>query len=369
MERTEVIVIGAGLAGLTAAIELARSGRQVIVFDRQRLPRHKVCGEYLSREVVPYLSGCGIHLEDAAQIDRMVISSRGGRTLSCDLPLGGIGISRHALDYRLLQAAAAHGVRFVWEAVISVTHVQDLFRVASKKGTFVARMVIGSWGKRSNLDRILNRSFFKRPSSWMAIKMHYRAKYPSDQVGLYSFDGGYGGLSVNETGAVNFCYLIRTEKFRETPNLASCTQKLLDEHPVLGEVLQSAEPLMEEALSISNISFEKKERVHGHMLLSGDAARVIHPLCGNGMAMAIRSGQLQGELIRDFLEGRFPRGRAAMERAYDQAWMREFGNRLRMGARLQDLLLRSWGLEAGLRVAAVSSGLHRYAIRQTHGET
>jgi flavin-dependent dehydrogenase len=268
----------------------------------------------------------------------------------------------------LLKAAKAQGVQFVWEAVISVAFTGDLFRVTSKNGAWKARMVIGAWGKRSNLDRVLNRPFFKRSSSWMAIKMHYRAAYPSDQVGLYSFEGGYGGLSINETGALNFCYLIRTEKFRETPNLVSCTQKLLEEHPVLREVLQSAEPLMAEALSISNISFEKKKRVHGHILLSGDAARVIHPLCGNGMAMAIRSGQIQAGFIRDYLEGKFPGGRTAMERAYDRTWAREFGNRLRMGSRLQGLLLRSWGLEAGLRLVAVSPGLLRQAIRQTHGK-
>jgi flavin-dependent dehydrogenase len=366
MNSSEIIIIGGGLAGLTAAMELAASGREVTVFEKQRLPHHKVCGEYLSKEVVPYLEQSGIALDDAPHIDHLVLSSSGGRKLTCPLPLGGIGISRYALDYRLFKVAEKAGVRFMWESVDAVRFEGPNFIVTTRVGVWEARHVIGSWGKRSALDRVQNRRFFTKSSPWMGIKMHYRAQYPKHQVGLYGFKGGYGGLSVTETGAVNFCYLIHKERFQQTPNLESCTRSLLKEHPALHQTLEGAEPLFEKALGISNIYFGAKGLVKSHVLMAGDAARLIHPLCGNGMAMAIQTGRLQGEILRDHIkEG--GTSRQLLERRYKRAWEKEFKTRLWVGARLQDILTSPNGLNLGIRAGVKAPFLLRNIIRKTHG--
>ncbi|MEJ2162585.1 MAG: NAD(P)/FAD-dependent oxidoreductase [Robiginitalea sp.] len=366
VERRDVIIIGAGLAGLTAAVELSNAGLDVLVFDKNTLPRHKVCGEYLSMEVVPYLASLGINLQDAPQISRFELSGSEGRRVVSRLPLGGVGISRHALDYRLYQEAINAGVDFIWQPVDSVQLSNGSFEVTSRGSGFIARQVLGAWGKRSNLDRYLKRPFFSRTSPWMGIKMHYRARYPSDKVGLYCFKGGYGGLSVTETGSVNFCYLIHKERFRETPNLDSCTRRLLQEHPSLGEILESATPLFKAALGISNIAFGRKDLVSNHILLSGDAAQLIHPLCGNGMAMAIETGRIQSHFAAGFLQGSV-KDRTIMERQYRQAWNKKFATRLRSGAILQRLLLNPTGLSLGLKVAGAAPYLLDRVIQKTHG--
>ena len=366
LEKNEVIVVGAGLAGLTASIELARQGRDVLVFDRHPLPRHKVCGEYLSMEVVPYLTRLGIPLDDAPRIEQLLLCSSGGHQVRTRLNPGGIGISRHALDYRLYLAALEAGVRFRWDPVEAVRFEKEQFRVTSRGKTFEARQVLGAWGKRSSLDRSLNRPFFKETGPWLGIKMHYKAPYPPNQVGLYAFRGGYGGLSVTETGAVNFCYLVHRDRFRDTPDLSSCTQRLLKEHPVLHEVLDGAEPLFEKALSISNIYFGKKLRSTGHVMMSGDAARLIHPLSGNGMAMAIRSGSLLSGLVGQYLSGTLP-DRASLEAAYDTLWKKEFRQRVRVSAWLQGLLTSPKRMEIGLQIASRSPQLLRKIIGKTHG--
>lgn len=366
MKTTEIIIVGGGLAGLTAARELATSGREVVVFEKQKLPHHKVCGEYLSREVVPYLAQIGVPLEDAPSIDRLVLSSPGGRSLTCQLPLGGIGISRFALDYRLFQAAQKAGVSFVWEAVDSVVHKESGFRVITRGGEWQAEQVLGNWGKRSVLDRVQNRSFFTKSSPWMGIKMHYRATYPSDQVGLYGFKGGYGGLSVTESGAVNFCYLIHKNRFKETPDLEGCTKGLLREHPALHEVLDAAEPLFDKPLGISNIYFGHKGLSANRVLMSGDAAGLIHPLCGNGMAMAIQGGRLQAEVLQEYLNGDLA-DRELLEANYSNAWQKEFRTRLWIGERLQNVLVSPSGLNLGIRLGARVPFLLRAVIRKTHG--
>jgi flavin-dependent dehydrogenase len=366
MKSTEIIIIGAGLAGLTAARELAAAGRDVLIFEKQRFPHHKVCGEYLSREVVPYLEKAGIPLGDAPVIDELVLGSPGGRRLACNLPLGGIGISRYALDNRLYQAAEKAGARFVWEPVESVVFEAPYFKVRSRGGAWQANHVLGTWGKRSGLDRTQSRYFFSKSSPWMGIKMHYQAHYPSHQVGLYGFKGGYAGLSVTETGAVNFCYLIHRERFRETPNLASCTRKLLKEHPGLAAVLDTAQPLFEAPLGISNIYFGGKGLVEDHILMSGDAARLIHPLCGNGMAMAIQGGRLQAKILSRH-GGASTADRKLLEREFTKEWQKEFRTRLWVGARLQEILTSPVGMDLGIRAAALAPPLLRTVIRKTHG--
>ena len=367
MNFSEIIIIGGGLAGLTAARELATSGREVTVFEKQVLPHHKVCGEYLSKEVVPYLEQSGISLKDAPDIDRLVLSSSGGRILNCELPLGGIGISRYALDYRLFQAAEKAGARFIWEAVDGVRFKGPNFEVTYRGEVWQARHVIGSWGKRSALDRLQNRAFFSKSSPWMGIKMHYRAQYPKDQVGLYGFHGGYGGLSVTETGAVNFCYLIHKERFQKTPNLKSCTRSLLKEHPALHQVLDGAEPLFEKALGISNIYFGTKGLVSSHILMAGDAARLIHPLCGNGMAMAIQTGRLQAKVLNEYISAG-ETNRQLLESRFQRAWQKEFKTRLWVGARLQDVLTSPKGLNLGIRAGVKAPFLLKGVIRKTHGK-
>ncbi|MCO5723498.1 NAD(P)/FAD-dependent oxidoreductase [Robiginitalea marina] len=366
MESTEIIVIGAGLAGLTAALELAEAGRQVVVFDSHRLPRHKVCGEYLSMEVVPYLNSKGVDLSDAPEIGHLLLATPGGRSLRASLPLGAVGISRYALDQRLYEAARAAGVRFVWQAVEAVSFSDHQFRVRTRENAYSARLVLGAWGKRSRLDRLAGRPFFSKPSPWMGIKMHYQMDYPGNQVGLYAFRGGYGGLSVTETGAVNFCYLIHRDRFKNTPDLEACTRLLASEHPLLAPLLSEAKPLFPKALGISNISFHPKKLGSNHILMAGDAARLIHPLCGNGMAMAIEGGRLLASLTTGYIQGKI-RDLDALEKEYSLQWQGKFRQRLRFGSLLQQLLLHPRGLEIGVGIAGKSPRLVQQLIEKTHG--
>ena len=99
----DVAIIGGGLAGLAASIQLSRSGHSVVLFEKEVYPFHKVCGEYISLESKSFLQSLGISIEDLQLpvIDTLHLTAPNGKSFITKLPLGGFGISRYLLDSTL----------------------------------------------------------------------------------------------------------------------------------------------------------------------------------------------------------------------------------------------------------------------------
>ena len=201
MEHYDVIIVGGGLAGLTAAIHLSHENHRVLVFEKKAYPHHKVCGEYVSNEIIPYLNKLGVALASlgAAPITTFQISTASGKSIQTELPLGGVGVSRYALDKLLYEKAVANGVRFVFESVSSVDFKSALFQTfTSATESYTSSIIIGAYGKRSSLDMQLKRNFTQQKSGWLAVKAHYEyPEFPENLVALHNFKGGYGGLVKN----------------------------------------------------------------------------------------------------------------------------------------------------------------------------
>ncbi|OWW25867.1 FAD-dependent oxidoreductase [Zobellia sp. OII3] len=370
MKHFDVIIVGGGLAGLTAAIHLAKAGHQVAVFEKKPYPHHKVCGEYVSNEVLPYLRRLGVDLNDfgAVAIDQLKFSTANGAVLEVRLPLGGTGISRYALDHLLYQRAVACGVFFAFEAVVSIEFEKSIFKLVTEKGSsYTSNIVIGAYGKRNVLDKQLDRKFIRQKSSWLAVKAHYQVEgFPGNQVGLHNFKGGYGGVSKTESGAVNFCYLTSYDSFRKEKDIGQFNANVVSGNPFLRDFLADALPLFEQPLTIAQISFHPKQPVENHILMCGDTAGLIHPLCGNGMAMAVHSAKIASELIDAFL--RQGLSRKALERAYRTTWNRTFRKRLWAGRQLQGLLLHPTLSERAIAYIVKWPWLLKRMIRFTHGK-
>lgn len=371
MSDYDVIIVGGGLAGLTAAIHLSKENHAVLVLEKKTYPHHKVCGEYVSNEIIPYLKKLGVSMSStgAVQIDKLLLSTASGKSAETKLPLGGIGISRYGFDHLLYETAIANNVQFAFESADSIRYANDSFQVTTEKNiNYSARIVIGAYGKRSALDKKLHRDFIKQKSEWLGVKAHYQFdEFPENQVALHNFKGGYGGLSKTETGAVNFCYLASYKSFQKQKNIRNFNEKIIAKNPFLNDFLEKANPIFEEPITIAQISFEQKKSVENHIIMCGDSAGLIHPLCGNGMAMAIHSAKIATEHIHRCLKNK-NFDRQLLEKSYEKEWNSTFKKRLWMGRQLQTLLLNEDLSNLALKAVTTSPVLLRKLIKQTHGK-
>src|SRR5450755_1590787 len=111
-DQYDVVIAGGGLAGLSLSIQLARAGYTVAVFEKEKYPFNKVCGEYISLESWNFLEDLGLPLSDwnLPVIRRLLLSAPNGDHIEQGLPLGGFGISRYKIDAALAVIARASGV-------------------------------------------------------------------------------------------------------------------------------------------------------------------------------------------------------------------------------------------------------------------
>jgi flavin-dependent dehydrogenase len=368
MEPYEVIIVGGGLAGLTAALHLATEEFRVLVIEKEPYPRHRVCGEYLSREVLPYLSALGVSLGEAKPIGVLQLSTHSGRFVETPLPMGGLGISRYALDYTLYKKALQAGAAFVFGSVEKIDWQDEKYIVNTEIEEYRANIVIGAYGKRALLDKELDRDFIGHKSPWLAIKAHYNfPQWPDDMVGLHAFPGGYAGLSKTETGAVNFCYLASYASFKQHGNIEAYNQNVVASNPILGDFLSEARMVFKQPLSIAQVSFYQKTQTEHGMLMCGDSAGLIHPLCGNGMAMAVHSAKLAVEAV---INHRRRKDKPAKEltQEYQTRWKATFAKRMAIGRQLQSLLLNQRIAALMMAGVARSPAVLRAVIRTTHGK-
>jgi flavin-dependent dehydrogenase len=265
-----VRIIGGGPAGSSAALAALGRGAPVTLFEKSRLPRHKVCGEVLSPGIVPVLRS--LEMEPAffacrpAAVRRMLVRIGRARKEAV-LPEVAWGLSRYRLDDLLLQAAASRGAHVVREAAA----LDDVSGVVA-----AGRRAAASRGERL-----------------FGFKAHFDGP-AEDAVELYFFSRAYIGINPVEDGRLNVCGLAPES---ELTRFRFEVDEMLDRVPEVQERLRPLRRVMD-WMTTGPLVFGNRFRLresHPGVYPAGDALSFVDPFTGSGMLSAMMSGTLAGE--------------------------------------------------------------------------
>lgn len=366
----DTAIIGGGVGGLALAILLARAGKRVILYEKESYPFHKVCGEYISAESIPFLQSLGVDFDNPGlpRISKLVLTSPSGIRIQRPLDIGGTGISRYMLDSRLAQLAEASGV--VVASPVKVTGITTdglTFTVKSGPETIVARTVAGAWGKHANIDAQLGRDYKakSRQDLYVAVKHHIQADYDPAIVEIHNFSGGYCGMSAIENGMVNMSYIVTADRLRLAGGIGAMEQTVLSGNPFLKHYFKTAHFIFRKPLTISHLHFGLKVPVTDGILMLGDAAGNIAPLSGNGMSMSLRSASLASTAIMAYLDGSLTQ--EAMEAQYAREYANAFSRRVMIARQIQFLFGKPGLTDFGFRLLRLFPGMVDAMGKLIHG--
>jgi len=321
MNDFDVIVVGGGPAGATAAAACAQQGLQVALFEHARFPRHKVCGDVINPNCWPILERLGVarKIQGLPQqsIDAACFTTTGRHALTVPLPRPTVAIRRSLLDAALLDYARACGVQ-----VIEGETVHDVLanqRVGTGHGVYGARKaIIGADGRHSVVARKAGLASSRRERhQHVALQSHFRAPATLDyRVQLHLFRGGYCGLVRVDAERANLCIVAGPWVARYQRDCEALFAHTVWQNPHFREGGVTPEPL--ESLRSAHPLQAPANRAAGHgVCLAGDALRVMEPFTGQGIFFALRTGEMAAEAV-GHESGREERYTAAVAELYRQ---------------------------------------------------
>lgn len=348
--QVDVVIMGAGIAGSSAAIQLAEKGHDVLLLDRQQFPRHKTCGEFMSPETKEMLSYLGVdpksHGIEPKIVNKAKIILPSGKEMEARFPGSAWGISRYDLDHMLHLKALESGAKVKTKVnVINIIGQEDHSYVIKTKQngqyiTYHAKALIGAFGvqkpQAARLTEERDHTALKKPEVFVGVKSHYTEIESSDDVSLYFCDGGYVGISPVQEGVVNVAALLSLDTVQ---NAGKSVEQILSyaasSNPSLYHRLTSGTPVKHTKASISPVILSTAPRPWSDFPHIGDAMLMIPPLCGDGMSIALRSSMICSGLTDKYLSGQYTY--AEWKEGYVSASVHEFTNLLRRARLIQKI--------------------------------
>jgi flavin-dependent dehydrogenase len=359
---------------------LRAKGHHVTLIEKEKFPRQKLCGEFISPECRAHFDELGVIKEmlaaGGASIAETVFYEIGGRGVAVPSSWFGhagraLSLSRARMDQILLRRAESAGTRVLEGTVITGVQADGgrVTAVKTKTGTgengeITADVFVDATGRH----RVLSRSIEKKggtsgPSAsqkLVGLKVHLLgASVPRDRSEIYSFPGGYAGLSPIEDGLANLCMLVTgptAKRFghdRLIPDLVKQNRRAM-------ETLPAAEPATE-WLAVAVDRFGTKEpRAADNLFAVGDSAAFIDPFTGSGMLMALEGAKALAEAFAS-------RTTDQIAAVYAASAADLFSRRLRVSSALRRAAFSPVTATATVRLLAASSALRRLLARSTRG--
>lgn len=380
-DRPKILIVGAGVAGSSLAIRLARENFRVTLSERESFPRHKLCGEFISPEALIHFKKLGVLDEMLAiggdRIGETVFYSARGCSVAVPSgwfengKLGALGVSRAEMDLRLLNKAREAGAEVLEESGVTRLVIEkEEVRGAKLRGrdggefTVEADMVIDATGRARVLARQIERREHtpKTKTKFVAFKTHLKnARVAPGVCEIYFFRGGYGGLSHVENGVTNFCFIIKAEAVRKFGNdIDRIWREVVLKNSRAHEAMKAAEPVFDWiAVSIDGFGARKLSPA-ANLVSVGDAAAFIDPFTGSGMLMALENSELLAACI-----GEKPFSFRQMAQNYETRYREKFGRRLATCRWMRHASFTPYLAESAIFILGLNKTLRHFLTRNT----
>lgn len=326
--KFQIAIVGAGPAGASLAIRLAQQNFEVYLIERDKFPRHKLCGEFISPECLTHFKDLGVleeMLDGGERITKTVFYEPNGKFVSVPSEWfgnmqGALSLSRAEMDLRLLEKAKQCGVNVLEEtSVTGVLFENDEVcgvKVKNKAGDtqeIFSDLTIDATGRANVLLKLAEKEFSRKGAKarrakdkgqrtkLVGFKTHLKnADLAKGVCEIYFFRGGYGGLSYVENDLANHCFLIKAEIVKEFAGDANkIVEEVIFQNGRARETMQNAQPVFD-WLAVSVDGFGRKNLNPAKNLLTvGDAAAFIDPFTGSGMLMALESAEILAQTINE----------------------------------------------------------------------
>jgi len=381
--KMRVVIVGAGPAGSSLAIRLALRGSKVTLIERDRFPREKLCGEFISPECFRHFEDLGVTSDLFAKGGKFITGTRffsaSGKSVSVPTAWFGHGdvalsLSRAEMDLALLDRARDLGVE-VLEGYrvngVEMAHgrVESITVNASNgtKGSVGGELFVDAAGRSAILTKLSDRVSKNAPepargARLIAFKNHlYGARSDAETCEIYFFDGGYGGLSPIQDDLYNYCCIVTIDKARDfIGKTNNCLEMAVGGNQrakqTLSDVVTAGEWL---AVPVTGFGRRRPAAIP-NLVAVGDAAAFIDPFTGSGMLMALESSKLLAETIdvNDVDHGR-------LSQEYDRLHELKFHRRLTVTSILRQAAFSPKLASAAIMGANVSSGFTEFLARTT----
>jgi flavin-dependent dehydrogenase len=355
----DVAVIGAGVAGCMAALHLSRAGFDVVLIERARWPRHKVCGGCLNSAALDELERAGLNdaIAQSPRFDRMHLANK-HRSARFALPQGR-AITRRLFDARLAEAALASGVRFISETHANLDAPSDdawqmILRSTDWTTTLNASIVLNCSGLSGRLQETVGCEVEVAEHAYIGIGTVLDDGpefYTSGTIYMACARHGYVGLVRGDNDTLNIGAAFDPAWLKRCGGPRSGIRKIL-----LATGMATFDGLDETRWRGTPRLTRRRRNLGAHRLFTlGDAAGYVEPFTGEGMAWALADAAA----IQPFVEAGLEFWRDELVTQWTRRHNRLVGRRQRLCRALTRGLRHPRLLSANLAVAAVAPGLPR----------
>ena len=375
--QSAIVIVGAGPAGSSLAIRLAQNGFETTLIEREQFPREKLCGEFISPECLQHFGDLGVldEMLDAGgdRIRETRFFAAGGSSIAVpndwfETNSFALSLSRSVMDNTLLERAKQCGVNVIDGCSVASVEKQNgsVLNITAREydGTvreLAADLFVDATGRSQALTKLTQSQKERTKPAFVGFKAHLTgADVPQGVCEIYSFDGGYAGLSNVEGDRANLCFLVRSEVVRESgSNATELVDDVIRKNRRASQTLGQWE-MAGDWLAVSISSFGVTDPAPFENLFTvGDAAAFIDPFTGSGMLMAVQSSAMLADSITT---NATPAGIAA---SYSAAYRQRFRNRLKVCWALRQIAFMPRLATGVVWTLRMSSASRRYLARMT----